>query len=56
MFLANYFFLMSKATLATFGGLRHFWAIVLWLTPDDPCMTFDPNNTLPSGQGFYQIW
>ena len=25
----------------------------LWLTPADPCMTFDPNNALCSGQGFF---
>ena len=25
----------------------------LWLTPDDPCMTFDPSNALHSGQGFF---
>ena len=43
----------SKETLATFGGLRHFWAIALWLAPDDPCMTFNPINVLHSGQGFF---
>ena len=26
------------------------------LTPADPCMTFDPSNTLHFGQGFYQFW
>ena len=25
----------------------------LWLTLADPCMTFDPNNALRSGQGFF---
>ena len=25
----------------------------LWLTPADPCMTFDPSNALHSGQGFF---
>ena len=57
MFLAYlfiYFFCSkSKATLATFGGLRHFYAIALWLTPHYPCMTFDPSNALHSGQGFF---
>ena len=24
-----------------------------WLTPDDPCMTFDPSSALRSGQEFY---
>ena len=28
--------------------------IDLWLTPADPCMTFDPCNALHSGQGFFQ--
>ena len=40
--------------LATyFSGLRHFWAIALWLTPDGLCMTFDPINALPSSQWFF---
>ena len=43
----------AKATLATFGGLRHFWAISLWLTLDNPCMTFDPINALHFSQGFF---
>ena len=49
-----FFLLLAvKATLATFGGHRHFWAIALWLTPDDPCMAFDPMNALHSVQGVF---
>ena len=33
-----------KATLATYDGLRHFWAISLWLTPYYACMNFDSSN------------
>ena len=48
-----YFCSKAKTTLATFAGFRHFWDIAIWLTPDDHCMTLDPNNALHSGQGFF---
>ena len=47
MFLANLFIYsalrLKYMTLATFGGLRHFRVIALWLTPEDPCMTLTPS-------------
>ena len=43
----------ATATLATFAGFRRFWAIAIWLTPDDNCMTLHPNNALHSGHGFF---
>ena len=38
------------------ANLFIFSALILfdpWLTPADPCMTFDPSNALRSGQGFF---
>ena len=53
MFLANLFILFCSILKQHWPhcGLRHFWAIALWLTPYYPCMTFDPSNALHSGQG-----
>ena len=38
---------MFLANLFIFSALILF---DLWLTPADPCMTFDPSNALRSGQ------
>ena len=48
--------LLAKATLATFGGLRHYWANCLLVDPDDPYMTFDPSMRYTPVRGSsYQI-
>ena len=54
MFLANLLifllYLICYSDISHIGW--HFWAIALWLTPEDPCMTFNPINVLHCSQGF----
>ena len=38
-----------------FGGIRLSEQFDPWLTPVDPCMTFDPGITLLFGQGFFLL-